>query len=85
MKIKTWINELLTSPKGLYQVKLPFHNPKGWLNISEEMSYNDAIDYARKHFGADENGYICLIRKSNGMQKDRQEDIHEKIRSDPGA
>ena len=32
-----------------------------WINCSDFETKEEAIQFARHHFGADENGCICLI------------------------
>jgi hypothetical protein len=52
-----------------YFVDIPQTNGNGkpseeWLNVESFKTRLDAIDFAKKHFGADENGMVSLISQS---------------------
>jgi len=35
-----------------------------WTNVESFKDKQEAIDYAKKHFGADDNGMICIVSQS---------------------
>jgi len=37
----------------------------GYLNVAEFKTRQEAIAFAREHFGADENGMVCLVTGSD--------------------
>lgn len=49
-----------------YHVDIPRSdiNNKEWINVENFNSRSEAIKFAMKHFGADENGMICIISQS---------------------
>lgn len=55
--------------KQTFWVDIPLHpslqsEPTEFTNVATFDNKEDAIKYAMEHFGADENGNICLVTPS---------------------
>lgn len=44
-----------------YFIDIPSANDPFWIQIKQCASKEEAVEYAKKRFGADDEGRICLI------------------------
>ena len=63
---------------GVYSVDLPDHN--GLINYGDFDTREEAIKYAQEHFGADENGCVCLVSTLEDSLFFPEEQKHPSVR-----